>query len=401
MTFARRSTAAAETTCAIDSARARDARANLPSRVVHPESLAEVRIPIPDRAGSAAEVFVLAADLSVNIANFEVVHAAETESGRCRRPRRSGARRGVPWRPHRPRFPTVRAGTDMSDTCSVRLAEGPVIAEVAVPPSKSIANRALVCAALSSGESEIVGLAPGDDTNAMVGMPQRTRRARRHLDRRRRVDRCGRRHRRRPAGRPDHARHPARRHDVTLHHGAGLARPRPVPDRRRTTASRPTDGSAARLAACTRRPPRARGGVGPPAGHRVRAGRRCRCHRHARRCVQPVRHGTDADRPADPRWSLAGVVDRSRQPALRRDHEGRDGVVRRRRRPHRPPPRHRGRERVPGNTLRSRAGCIVGELSARCGRDRRRRSERQGARSRLAAGRRRVLRGPRDRWGAW
>jgi 3-phosphoshikimate 1-carboxyvinyltransferase len=56
----------------------------------------------------------------------------------------------------------------MTDICTVRLAEGPVIAEVAVPPSKSIANRALVCAALASGESEIVGLAPGDDTNAMV-----------------------------------------------------------------------------------------------------------------------------------------------------------------------------------------------------------------------------------------
>lgn len=61
--------------------RARDARANLPSRVVHPENLAEVRIPIPDRAGAAAEVFVLAADLSVNIANFEVVHAAEGNLG--------------------------------------------------------------------------------------------------------------------------------------------------------------------------------------------------------------------------------------------------------------------------------------------------------------------------------
>jgi prephenate dehydrogenase len=61
--------------------RAREARANLPGRVVHPESLAEVRIPISDRAGAAAEVFVLAADLSVNIANFEVVHAADRNHG--------------------------------------------------------------------------------------------------------------------------------------------------------------------------------------------------------------------------------------------------------------------------------------------------------------------------------
>lgn len=60
---------------------ARTARRNLPSRVVHPESLAEVRIPIPDRPGAAAEVFTLAADLSVNIASFEVVHVAASNRG--------------------------------------------------------------------------------------------------------------------------------------------------------------------------------------------------------------------------------------------------------------------------------------------------------------------------------
>ena len=56
---------------------AREARTNLPTRVSHPESLAEVRIPIPDRPGAAAEVFTLAAELGVNIANFEVVHMLE------------------------------------------------------------------------------------------------------------------------------------------------------------------------------------------------------------------------------------------------------------------------------------------------------------------------------------
>ena len=60
---------------------ARDARANLPSRVSNAESLAEVRIPIPDRPGAAAEVFTLAAELSVNIADFEVVHSAEGARG--------------------------------------------------------------------------------------------------------------------------------------------------------------------------------------------------------------------------------------------------------------------------------------------------------------------------------
>jgi 3-phosphoshikimate 1-carboxyvinyltransferase len=54
------------------------------------------------------------------------------------------------------------------DTLTVRRADGPVVADVQVPPSKSIANRALICAALADGESTITGLAPGDDTNAMI-----------------------------------------------------------------------------------------------------------------------------------------------------------------------------------------------------------------------------------------
>ena len=61
--------------------RAREARANLPARVTHPEELAEVRVTILDRPGSAAELFTLAAELGVNIANFEVVHSAEGSRG--------------------------------------------------------------------------------------------------------------------------------------------------------------------------------------------------------------------------------------------------------------------------------------------------------------------------------
>jgi prephenate dehydrogenase len=62
-------------------AKAREARANLPTRGTHPDELAEVRIPIPDRTGSAAEVFTLAAELGVNIASFEVVHSVEGNRG--------------------------------------------------------------------------------------------------------------------------------------------------------------------------------------------------------------------------------------------------------------------------------------------------------------------------------
>jgi prephenate dehydrogenase len=60
---------------------AREARANLPSRVNQPSELAEMRIPILDRAGAAAEIFTLAAELGVNIANFEVVHSLEGNRG--------------------------------------------------------------------------------------------------------------------------------------------------------------------------------------------------------------------------------------------------------------------------------------------------------------------------------
>jgi prephenate dehydrogenase len=61
--------------------RARAARTNLPSRVARPADLSEVRIPIPDRPGAAAEVFTLASELGVNIADFEVYHSAEGVKG--------------------------------------------------------------------------------------------------------------------------------------------------------------------------------------------------------------------------------------------------------------------------------------------------------------------------------
>ncbi len=60
---------------------AREARTNLPARVRRPSELAELRIPIPDRPGAAAEVFTLAAELGVNIDSFEVVHSPEGNRG--------------------------------------------------------------------------------------------------------------------------------------------------------------------------------------------------------------------------------------------------------------------------------------------------------------------------------
>lgn len=53
-------------------------------------------------------------------------------------------------------------------TRALAVARGPVRSTVGVPGSKSIANRALVCAALADGVSEISGCPDGDDTRAMI-----------------------------------------------------------------------------------------------------------------------------------------------------------------------------------------------------------------------------------------
>jgi 3-phosphoshikimate 1-carboxyvinyltransferase len=57
-------------------------------------------------------------------------------------------------------------GGDLPSTLETAL--GPVDAQVRVPGSKSISNRALVCAALADGESHLSNVAPGDDTAAMI-----------------------------------------------------------------------------------------------------------------------------------------------------------------------------------------------------------------------------------------
>lgn len=60
---------------------ARRARTNLPVTAGPLEDLSEVRIPIPDRPGAAAEVFTLSGELSVNIYDFEIVHSLEGDRG--------------------------------------------------------------------------------------------------------------------------------------------------------------------------------------------------------------------------------------------------------------------------------------------------------------------------------
>ena len=60
---------------------ARRARMNLPIGAGAVEDLVEVRIPIPDRPGGAADVFTLSGELAVNVYDFEVVHSVEGDRG--------------------------------------------------------------------------------------------------------------------------------------------------------------------------------------------------------------------------------------------------------------------------------------------------------------------------------
>ena len=194
-------------------------------------------------------------------------------------------------------------------------AGGPLDATVTVPGSKSIANRALVCAALAEATSELTGVPPGDDTVAMVrclaalGTPIAVAR--------------------RP-GRGDRDRRAARARGGVLDAGlagttsrfvtavAALAA-EPVTDRRRPAAAGPTDGSAARRprapSAPPSRPTRARPSAGRPSRGPLRRGGTVAL---PRRRLQPVPHGADADRPAA-----------RRRTAHRADHAAGLGTVRR------------------------------------------------------------------------
>ena len=57
------------------------ARKNLPARAVRPEHLAELRIPVPDRAGILAEITSLAADAGIGIYDIEIAHSTEGPRG--------------------------------------------------------------------------------------------------------------------------------------------------------------------------------------------------------------------------------------------------------------------------------------------------------------------------------
>jgi prephenate dehydrogenase len=61
--------------------RARSARRNLPRRATVEGPLVELRVPVPDRPGVLAEITMLASRLSVNIADLEIAHSMEGDTG--------------------------------------------------------------------------------------------------------------------------------------------------------------------------------------------------------------------------------------------------------------------------------------------------------------------------------
>jgi prephenate dehydrogenase len=57
------------------------ARRNLPARMVRPDNLSELRVPVPDRRGVLAEITSLAADGGISIYDIEIAHSAEGPRG--------------------------------------------------------------------------------------------------------------------------------------------------------------------------------------------------------------------------------------------------------------------------------------------------------------------------------
>lgn len=64
----------------------------------------------------------------------------------------------------------MRLLSSLPDPCPVGRVSGPIDTDVRVPGSKSVTNRALVCAALAVGPSTLTGALFADDTEAMIGV---------------------------------------------------------------------------------------------------------------------------------------------------------------------------------------------------------------------------------------
>ena len=232
-------------------------------------TLAEVRIPIPDRPGAAAEIFTLAAELGHQHRQLRG-RPPRREQRRCRRrARRRRRRRPLPRRSLAGQGCT-RPSRRCREACCAPPA-GPVDAVVAVPGSKSIANRALVVRRPRRRRQPAVERARRRRHRGHGALPRRPRRRR---SRRATTARRGRRQRRAarsPARRASTPGSPARRRASSPPSPPSPTGPVTIDGDPPLRAA--ADGAAARRAATLGARGRVRRGRRPPAGHRHRAAR--------------------------------------------------------------------------------------------------------------------------------
>ena len=144
-----------------------------PSRVTGAGDLCEVRVPVPDRAGRARRGHHAGRHARRQHRRPRDRPLERGRAGRAHPPRR-GRRRRAPPRPAWSTRATGRRSPRWSSGAAARpdagraRSTGPLDVVVSLPGSKSITNRALVCAALADGTSTLTNALHADDTEAMV-----------------------------------------------------------------------------------------------------------------------------------------------------------------------------------------------------------------------------------------
>ncbi len=224
---------------------ARRARIALPARVGRgPRTWSSSGSPIPDRKGALAPIFTLATELDVSIADIEIAHSTEGDEGvlillvdaELGERLQGGAHGDAAHRP-------VAAPDRMSRDPRPGRAARPraVDATVAIPGSKSITNRALVCAALAHGNEHARRRAVRRRHRGHDRLPAPARRRASSPTGLRRRHR-GRGHRRRGSGRADRAGRAPVGHDRAVPAARARHRAGPVSASTVAAAAGPPDG---------------------------------------------------------------------------------------------------------------------------------------------------------------
>ena len=147
------------------------ARRNLPARVARPDHLAELRIPVPDRAGVLAEITSLAADAGIGIYDIEIAHSAEGPRGVLILvvDGADAATLGAAVEAKGYRVPGG-APVVTSRAPQILVVDGgvPCRGTVRTPGEKSISHRSVLLAALAEGTSVVHGLSDGADVAASL-----------------------------------------------------------------------------------------------------------------------------------------------------------------------------------------------------------------------------------------